>query len=492
MTLYIDGHSERYELQALCLLFFAGEGAALREGAPPDGDERFVHTRLHEEAEGLRLFVRVCLSGECREAGGSLPHMEDHIRITHAFARLLYPILCNLTGITPPWGMLTGVRPVKLFLRRLEAGMSPEAVENYFCTEQAVSREKARLACETALVQRSLPELDEKRVALYVSIPFCPTRCRYCSFVSQTIERAGHLLRPYAEKLERELQLLGERAGRAGLILESAYVGGGTPTTLDTPLLGRILAAVRKNFTFVPGAEFTVEAGRPDTFTPEKCGVMKEAGVTRVSVNPQSLCEEVLRRAGRPHTARQAEDALRMAREAGFGTLNMDLIAGLEGDTPETFAASLRQVMEWGPENITVHALSVKRSAWLAEERGTVLAHDTARESVALSCRMLMEAYRPYYLYRQKNTVGNLENTGWSLPGHESLYNVRIMDENQTILSAGAGGVTKLAAPDAAERKIQRIFHCKYPYEYISRFEGECAKLSEVEKFYGICPANVL
>lgn len=492
MTLYIDGHNERYELQALCLLFFGGEGVALREGAPPDGEERFVHTLLREEADGIRLFVRVCLAGQRREAQTRLPQTDDRIRITHAFARLLYPILCDLTGITPPWGMLTGVRPVKLFLRRLEAGESAKETEDYFCTEQAVSREKARLACETALVQRSLPPLRAKRVALYVSIPFCPTRCRYCSFVSQTIERAGHLLEPYTEKLERELCLLGECAGRAGLTLESAYVGGGTPTTLSAPLLGRILAAVRRNFTFVPGAEFTVEAGRPDTFTPEKCAAMREAGVTRVSVNPQSLCGEVLRRAGRPHTARQAADALRMAREAGFETVNMDLIAGLEGDTPETFAASLRQVMAWGPENITVHALSVKRSAWLAEARGDVLAHDTARESVALSCRMLSETYRPYYLYRQKNTVGNLENTGWSLPGHESLYNVRIMDENQTILSAGAGGVTKLAAPDAEDRKIQRIFHCKYPYEYISRFDGECAKLSEVEKFYGIYPADVV
>lgn len=504
-VLYMDGHRAHYEVQALCMLFLEGEPLDPVQGPPPEENlpARYIHTELYRDGDGVHLVTRVHLDGEHREARQTLDHgmvREEQARIERAFGAMLYLILAELTGLTPPWGLLTGVRPVKLFLKEMAAGKSEAEVKDHFCREMFVSREKADLAYETACVQQQLMDEPEgwtarrramRRVSLYLSIPFCPTRCRYCSFVSQTIERAGHLIEPYVRTLLSELETLGALAKEAELTVEEVYFGGGTPTTLSAEQLSLLLEAVHRNFAVLPGAEITVEAGRPDTITREKCEAMLRSGVTRISVNPQSLSNEVLRLAGRPHTAEQVRECWEMVRTMGFRTVNMDLIAGLEGDTSETFAASLQQVLDWGAENITVHVLALKRAAQLAERRQTLLRGSSGvSESISWACSALHGAgYRPYYLYRQKNMVENLENTGWSLPGHENLYNIRIMDESRTILSAGAGAVTKLVRPvvdTINTNEIERIFHYKYPYEYIDRFSGELGKLEKMKKFYGI------
>lgn len=470
MTIFIDGHPYHYEVQALCMLFLMGEEITLVREVPDQMPQRYIYTGVRDQG-GIRILtVRLEINHQKGEEKASIPlscedldHESERI-----FGRLLYGLLSPLTGIIPQWGILTGVRPVKLFAARLGEGEAPESVAHYFERELLVSPEKCSLALETALTQAPFlhPE-NKKDVALYIAIPFCPTRCRYCSFVSHSIQGAAKLVEPYLDILGEELRELGDRVRRLGIRITSVYIGGGTPTSLSAPQLSRLMGALKGSFELEGLEEFTVEAGRPDTITPEKLSVLREAGVGRLSINPQSLQDEVLRLAQRPHTAQDVLEKYAMAKEYGFETLNMDLIAGLEGDTPEGFEDSLRRVLALRPQNITVHTLSVKRSAMLGKERTAVLAGEGAAEMVTLSGKLLREAgYRPYYLYRQKNTVQNLENTGWSLPGHESPYNIRIMDESHSILGAGAGAVTKLC--DGT--KITRIFNYKYPYEYIERY----------------------
>ncbi|TCL42925.1 coproporphyrinogen dehydrogenase HemZ [Harryflintia acetispora] len=487
MTIYIDAHDCHYEVQRLCTMFLRGERAPLAFGAPGEGEERFLYTGRAERDGKALLTVRARLGGSEVHRQRELPLPSGKQECERAFGQMIYELLVPMTGIRPPWGILTGIRPVKLFRARLDAGESGQEVLRYFCDGLYLSEEKARLALQTAQVQRpilrgSAPDL----FSLYVSIPFCPSRCRYCSFVSHSIEQAAGLIEPYLELLERELALTAQKARESSLRLHSVYFGGGTPTTLSAAQLDRLCAAVAENFDLGGVKEYTVEAGRPDTITAEKLAVLRKAGVDRISVNPQTLQDEVLAAAGRNHTAQQTLDAFGLARQAGFPCINMDLIAGLQGDTPQGFADTLERVIALRPQNITVHALSVKRSAALGGHAGEVLIASPAAEMVALSARLLIGAgYHPYYLYRQKDTVENLENTGWCLPGYESAYNIHIMDESQTILACGAGGVTKLCRPKGTGgQEITRIFNYKYPYEYISRFEQLCARKEAVVPFF--------
>lgn len=401
-------------------------------------------------------------------------------------AQLLYKLLCDFTGLTQPWGILTGVRPVKL-LRRLAEESNEEQAVKKFEKDFFVSNEKIALSRETEYNERKILELSKpESFSLYVGIPFCPSRCSYCSFVMASIERAEKLIEPYTKLLCEEIKQTAEIANKLGLRLETVYFGGGTPTTLSAEQLDTVLRTVNKSFDMSTCREFTVEAGRPDTIDSTKLFALKENKVDRISINPQTTNDEVLKTIGRKHTAQQFFDAFELARKCGFDNINTDLIAGLPTDTPESFKNSLDSIVKLNAECITVHTLCMKRASRLTTEGVTLdlqQARD-AREMLAYTQNILgQNGYIPYYMYRQSRMVGNLENVGWSKRGFESLYNVYVMDETHTILACGSGGVTKLKRnnPDY----LERIFNFKYPYEYIDRFDELIQRKSGIMQFYG-------
>jgi oxygen-independent coproporphyrinogen-3 oxidase len=355
----------------------------------------------------------------------------------------------------------------------------------YFRETLWVSEEKTRLAATVAAAEEPvLARTGPRSFSLYVSIPFCPSRCAYCSFVSHTIERpsAQKLIPAYVSRLCEEIAFTGRIAGELGLELASIYVGGGTPTVLDAAQLARLCDSLRGAFDWAGCGEFTVEAGRPDTITREKLSTLAVCGVTRLSVNPQTMRDEVLALAGRRHTAAQVLEGYALARALGGWDINMDLIAGLPGDSPEGFAASLGELLALRPENITVHTLARKRGAAL-EEAGVRGQEAGVAEMLRFAGEALPGAgYAPYYMYRQSRSLGNLENIGWSLPGHLCRYNIDMMEESHTVLACGAGGVTKLKKP--GEDRLDRLFGFKYPYEYLARFDELLERKAAVRAFY--------
>jgi len=386
-------------------------------------------------------------------------------------AQMLFTLLRRATGCTPPWGLLTGVRPSKLMLR-LRRDEGETAAERYFRDTLWVSEEKTRLATTIAKAEEPMIALTKPRsFSLYISIPFCPSRCSYCSFVSHTINRASaqKLIPSYVDALCKEIVFTGEIARNLGLELTSVYIGGGTPTSLTSQQLYTLCETLHANFSIA--GEFTVEAGRVDTITAEKLRVLREHGVNRISVNPQSMDDRVLQLAGRQHSAQDVLDAYELVRAHDFACVNMDLIAGLPGDKPAGFTQSLAQVCALKPENITVHVLAIKRAARLEQLPTSDFLYTMPSE------------YAPYYMYRQSRSLGNLENIGWTLPGHACRYNVDMMEESHTILACGAGGVTKLKHPHTDE--LERVFGLKYPYEYLRRFDELMQRKARVMEFYG-------
>lgn len=478
MIIFLIGHDFKYETEATVKLFFpAMRFTFCTEDAPRQED--YIRTSL----AGETILAESSLSGVFRRSEAQLPRHADKRTAEHALCTLLYEHLTEATGITPPWGMMTGIRPVRMLTAAVEQGSTLEDAVQAMGQTYRVSEQKLALAKETARVQLPLlGRLGPDVVSLYISIPFCPSRCSYCSFVSHSIAEAGKLIPAYVDCLCRELSIWGELIRRLELKLDTVYIGGGTPTAISAEQLGQIMDAVRANMHMDPVREYTVEAGRPDTITPEKLEVIRSHGATRISINPQTLNDKVLRAIGRKHTAQQAVDAFRLARSLGFANINMDLIAGLPEDTPDSFRDTLDRVIALDPESITVHTLTLKRSAALYAQGGSQIANPAAA-MVDYSVRRLPEAgYRPYYLYRQKNTLENLENVGYAKPGFESLYNILIMDETQTILGAGCAASTKLVTPDG---QITRIHNHKFPYEYIGRFDSLMEKKQQIDQILG-------
>ncbi|MDR2088500.1 MAG: coproporphyrinogen dehydrogenase HemZ [Clostridiales Family XIII bacterium] len=434
----------------------------------------------NEYIELIKMFLRPSEFSTDAAAGAEGAHRID---VTDAAAagdknavkRFLYDRLAALTGRSPAWGILTGIRPVKLFGEL--AGEADEArARRRFRSEYYVSEAKTELTARVYALQRALtapPEADA--VGVYIGIPFCPTRCEYCSFPSNQVPYAR--VGGYLAALYREMDFVAEGLARKGLFAESLYIGGGTPTALNEADLDGLLGRARLRFAGAKLAEFTVEAGRPDTITAEKLRVMRRHGADRVSINPQSMNDETLARIGRDHTAEDVRRAFRLARAAGVPRINADLIAGLPGEDAADFGRSLRAVLELAPENVTIHALAVKRAARL-KERDAEYSYEraeTAAEMLRLAADALAEAaYAPYYLYRQKQTVGNLENTGYARDGKLGLYNVRIMEERQTIVALGAGASSKLYVP--SENRLTRAFNASNYEIYAERLEEMLAR----------------
>ena len=476
MQLFFCGLASTYEAEHIARMFFPGAKLAQRRCAP---GQPCVRVRK----AGARVLCGVRTAGQCAVKVFRLPDGAGPKEEEYAVCRALYLLLQAQTGTRPPWGMLTGVRPVRLVHDLRRKGLSPAQQQAFFCQRNDVSEEKYKLAVEIANNQQDVINHNSLwSYSLYISIPFCPSRCSYCSFVSTTTEKSGALVAPYLEKLEQELQSIAAMAEKLHLRLETVYIGGGTPTAVSAQQLAHLMAAVRGAFDFSHVREFTVEAGRPDCTTPEKLAAIREGGATRISINPQTLSDEVLRAIGRRHTAQDVVDCFAAARKAGHRNINMDLIAGLPLDTPAGFEKSLAGVLALSPENVTVHTLTLKRASNLVMQAAPPAYGDVA-QMVQHSIGALQRAgYSPYYLYRQKGTLQNLENTGWAKPGFAGLYNIYIMEEVHTILSAGAGGSTKLVAPCG---HIKRIFNHKYPLEYLRCYDVVQQRKQGIEDFYG-------
>ena len=388
--------------------------------------------------------------------------------------RTLYELLKEMTGMQLPWGALTGIRPTRLLYEALDAGLSMEAARSHVMREFDVSADRAQLLCEIAEMQRGVRTPEDGSFDLYIGIPFCKTRCSYCSFSSGEIGRNKKLVAPYTEALLREIELSAQLMREAGLHVRAAYMGGGTPTAIPCDDLERILAAAREAF---PGAvEWTVEAGRPDTIDREKLAMLKRMEIGRISVNPQTFCDETLARIGRSHSGEDTVRAYELARELGFDDVNMDLIAALPGETPEIFEATLEKVISLAPESVTVHSLAIKRSSKLHEQLHvsgaghTQVSAEGAAEMIAHARSRLTQAgWRPYYLYRQKYMAGNLENVGYARPGKACLYNIGNMEETASVLALGAGAISKWLF--ARDLRIERAANVKNIEEYTRRVE---------------------
>lgn len=390
---------------------------------------------------------------------------------TLQLSKLIYKITQGLCDIHLRWGLLTGIRPIKLFHKQLALGESDNEVLSFMKSRYGISDDMADLCLSIAHTEEKINNrLLKNGFSLYVSIPFCPKRCSYCSFVSESVERDRSLLYPYVEMLCKEIALTAKTAKTLGLTLQTIYIGGGTPTVLENSELFKVLNTIRINFDMENILEYTVEAGRPDTITRENLEMLKTFSVDRISINPQTMQDRVLEGVGRNHTANDIVLAYNLAREVGFNSINMDIIAGLPNDNFEGFSDSIAQVSALKPENITVHSLTIKRGSELSMQNTDKLYEKQAETATMVDfarASLIENNYHPYYLYRQKGTVGNLDNTGYAKSGRECIYNILMMDETQTVLTAGAGAVAKYKNK---EGQIARIFAHTLPREYIKDF----------------------
>lgn len=464
MKLIINGAISPYYIQMLAMLYFPGEH--FPEADEPDG--RCAQLTVTSDSGGAHAVCDIYDGAGHGHGEAAYCTDSDESSVKFAAGGAFLDAATALTGYRPPWGMLTGIRPAKIAASLIEAGNTPTDAEAYFTDVCRTTHEKARLAVRTAATALPIVTPERRReCSLYIAIPFCPTRCAYCSFVSYTTPRLLSMIPEYLDALLEDITYMLSIIDSLGLRIASVYIGGGTPTVLNANQLERLLAHIAERAS--ASDEFTLEAGRPDTITEEKLRIAHSFGVSRLSVNTQTLDDEVLRTIGRAHTADDFRAAYHMAANSGIGNLNVDLIAGLPGDTEESFRRSLEEVESLSPQNITVHAFSVKRSAQFKTGGSDVFDRDgvAAGKCVAFAAKSLDTAgYVPYYMYRQKNTAGNLENVGYSLPGHEGLYNIFMMDEIHSVFAVGASSATKLVSPRGD--RIERIFEPKYPYEYLS------------------------
>ena len=486
MKLQLIGHDERYVVEQSLMALFPGELPEYAPIAPEDTDWAVI--ALEQTAERGHVRVELTWRGKtARTCVAFTPEGTDFDREgqrRYAIGRCFFLAAREVLGSAPPWGMLTGVRPDKPVTWALAAGKTALQALQMMEEEYFVSPDRAALAVETGGVAlRAARDLGKQDIAVYVGIPFCHTRCAYCSFVSQSVERSFALVPPYVDALVEEIRSGGKMVRETGLRVRSFYMGGGTPTTLSAEQMDRVLTAFEEAFDRGHCDEITVEAGRPDTITAEKLAVLKAHGVTRVSVNPQTMEDHVLRAIGRRHTAADIEAAMELVAGYGFPHVNMDLIAGLPADTPEGFRRSLDRCLAFGTDNVTVHTLALKKGSRILLEGLPIPGPEDVAAMLDYAAPALRKAgYSPYYLYRQKYMSGSFENTGWCRPGAECWYNVQIMSELCSILSFGAGGSTKMVEPGT--NHIERVFNLKYPKEYTERPEKAAVNQAAFAAFY--------
>ena len=471
MVYTMEGHALKHAVEEMLFHLLPTVTLTHADTIREDEDDwcRSILTEADGQAQAKAI---VCVDGTVRESESSasvegLQSLDYKRTITELVKTTVYDAVVPALSEPPVWGSLTGVRPAKLARGLIERGMSRGEAAAYLREHFHVSPDRTALTIRAAATAMELDRaIGPDDISLYVGIPFCPSRCYYCSFVSATTAQSGQLIEPYLDTLCREVEEIAVLVREAGKRVQSVYIGGGTPTTLDERQLARLLTALEKNFDFSHLREYTVEAGRPDTITPEKLAALRAAGVGRVSINPQSMDDAVLAAIGRRHSAQDVLRAYDEARQAGFEAINMDVIAGLTGDTADSFARTMDTLIGLAPENITVHTLAIKRGADLTDKAAAAAQRDTVSRMLDGASHALQTAgFGPYYLYRQKFTAGGFENVGWCKPDTECFYNVTMMEELQTILSLGAGGVSKRV--ERATGWIERTNNPKYPLEYI-------------------------
>ena len=460
MDLTLIGHDDRYAVEQLQLSLF------------PQGQPGQAVSTLHRGKTWLTASTQITLDGKTVQASRRIPAAEETVRLRRrALQQSYYLAACQLLPVLPPWGALAGVRPTKLTTKHLLEGGTPRSADTmlkdvYYVTE---SRRKLAVDCSVSTV-RAARLLQPQDLSVYIGIPFCPSRCAYCSFVSRTIGKKTELLEPYLEALLSEIRLTGDLLRASGKAIRSLYIGGGTPTTLSTPQMIRLLDAINQSFDLSRCLEFTVEGGRPDTLDEEKLRAIHDRGVNRMSINPQTMEDSVLRCCGRIHKTQDILRAYDQATAADFQDINMDLIAGLPTDTPEGFRHSLDAVARLNPSNITVHTLALKKGADLFEHRENLPSAEAVAEMVAYAEATLRSlGYKPYYLYRQKYMSGSFENVGWSRDNRDCLYNIYMMEEVHTIVSLGGGGMNKVNLPDGS---LRRFHNPKFPEQYIEMLDS--------------------
>ena len=487
MKLLFKGHDARYAVEQSLLAFFPQERPVYDPAAQ---EENQATVTLSQGKKYITAVTTLCYAG-CTKRGISRV-LWDPSADAYAAERLrqravklsFFKAARQVTGVTPSWGALTGIRPAKLAAGYLEQGMTPRQVDSLLRDTYCVSQTRRELCIEAAQAGlKAKSELNPQDISLYIGIPFCPTRCAYCSFVSQAVEKSFGLMEPYLEVLLGEITRAAQMVEDLGLHIKSFYMGGGTPTTLSAGQMDRLLTHLNRSFDLSHCAEYCIEAGRPDTIDREKLRVLLDHGCDRISVNPQSLEDSVLQAIGRRHTAADIEETMGLATSMGFKHVNMDLIAGLPADTPEGFRRTLDKCLSFGADNITVHTLALKKGSRILLEGQKIPSAEAVGQMLDYSVSALRRAdFHPYYLYRQKYMSGSFENIGWCISGAEGLYNIYIMEELHSILSLGAGGSTKMVDPAAG--RIERVFHAKYPNEYITRPEKIQKNLEDFADFY--------
>ncbi len=488
MILHIYGNINRYYVQSLCMIFFPGSTFGENEVAGEDVPEVSVHVYPDEE-NSITAYASIKLNDRLCEATATVSRELEIVIATHetvAVGRAIFEAGKEMLGHIPPWGILTGIRPAKVAGNLLRAGKGIIKSKRILRDEYFLHPQKAALAVSVASYEmKLLKKLPKDATSLYISIPFCPSRCAYCSFVSYTTKKLLSLVDDYVDALVSELDETLTTAKALGKEIVTVYIGGGTPTTLTEEQLTRIFKKLCEYIDTSALWEFTLEAGRPDTITKEKLSLAKSYGVTRISVNPQTLNDRVLREIGRRHTVEDFYRAYEIARESGIRDINVDLIAGLPNDDFKSFSETVDKIIELKPSNITVHSFTVKKASDALRNNSSIYSINATDATKSVSYSQLktkFAGYKPYYMYKQKNTVNNLENVGYALDGHEGLYNVFMMEETQTIFAVGAGAVTKLLKSDESGTGtvIKRIFNPKYPYEYLryiqDKSEGQDTK----------------
>ena len=468
MKLTLTGHDDRYAVEQLQMALF------------PEGTGGEAVSTLHRSPVWLTATTRITLDGKTAVASRRIKAAGETVRLRRrALQQSYYLAAVQLLSAVPAWGALAGVRPTKITTKHLLEGGTPVSADKLMKDVYYVTEDRRRLAVECSVsTVRAASLLDPMDVSLYVGIPFCPTRCSYCSFVSRTVGKKTELLEPYLDALMREIQVTGKLLKESGRTLRSVYIGGGTPTTLTASQMARLLDAIREHFDMSRCLEFTVEGGRPDTLDAEKLRTIRNHGADRMSINPQTMEDHVLRACGRPHKAEDVVRTYHEAMEAGFCAINMDLIAGLPDDTVEGFRRSLDAVAALNPANITVHTLALKKGADLFENRVRLPSAGEVTEMVAYANETLRRlGYKPYYLYRQKYMSGSFENVGWSRDNLDCLYNIYMMEEVHTILSLGGGGMNKVNFPDGS---LKRFHNPKFPEQYIGMIEDVLRQKEEL------------
>ena len=468
MNLTRIGHDDRYAVEQLQMALF------------PDNPEGLAESALHRGGTYLTATAKITLDGRTATASRRLKASEETVRLRRRILQQSYYLAAiQLLPKAPAWGALAGVRPTKITTKHLLEGGTPKSADKLMKDVYYVTEERRKLSVDCSLsTVNAVRQMEPEDISVYVGIPFCPTRCTYCSFVSRTIGKKTELLEPYLAALEKEIRVTAELMKKSGKHLRTLYIGGGTPTTLTTPQMIRLLDTLRESFDFGRCMEFTVEGGRPDTLDAQKLRAIREHGADRMSINPQTMEDHVLRACGRPHKAADVVRAYHEAVDAGFSAINMDLIAGLPQDDFDGFRRSLDTVAALNPANITVHTLALKKGADLFEKReGLSAAEEVARMVDYANETLRGLSYKPYYLYRQKYMSGSFENVGWSRDNLDCLYNIYMMEELHTIVSLGGGGMNKVNLPDGT---LQRFHNPKFPEQYIEMIVSVCKQKDEL------------